>query len=94
MLLPVAIKKSRSSQRLRRPHLQHEARVLHLLQGHPVIPNLVGYAHLYHFEYLAMEVLGKTLEQVTPIHGLEQRVVARVAVEIVRTLTYISPYVR
>lgn len=51
----------RVSQRVRRPHLQHEARILRTLEGHPAIPRIFAYGHLQHFEYLAMELLGRRL---------------------------------
>ncbi|GJJ06374.1 hypothetical protein Clacol_000565 [Clathrus columnatus] len=52
---------SRSPLRVKRPSLQHESRVLQLLQGHPAIPKLYGYGHLEHFEYLSMEILEPTV---------------------------------
>ncbi|KAF8344439.1 putative casein kinase-1 hhp1 [Amanita rubescens] len=58
----VAIKKSRVSQRIKRPILQYETRILQLLQGHPAIPVLYGYGQLPHFEYLAMERLGPSVK--------------------------------
>lgn len=58
----VALKKSRVSQKVKRPHLQHESRILWLLQGHPAIPAIFAYGHLPHFEYIAMEFLGPSLK--------------------------------
>ncbi|KAF7293003.1 Casein kinase I isoform alpha [Mycena indigotica] len=46
----VAVKKSRVSLRTKRPCLQHEVRILHLVQGHRNIPQLVGYYRGPHFE--------------------------------------------
>jgi hypothetical protein len=81
--LAVAIKKSRVSQRVQRSHLKHEARVLHLLQGHPAIPCVVAYGHPRHFECLAMELLGKSLDQLMSKEGMEERTVAKIAVDLV-----------
>ncbi|KAF8340935.1 putative casein kinase-1 hhp1 [Amanita rubescens] len=58
----VALKKSRVSQRIKRPILQYESRILQLLQGHPAIPALYGYGQLPHFECLAMELLGPSVK--------------------------------
>ncbi|KXN86020.1 Casein kinase I isoform alpha [Leucoagaricus sp. SymC.cos] len=60
----VALKKSRSSQRRKRPILQYESRVLQLLQGHPAIPEIFGYGQMPHFEYMAMELLGPSISEV------------------------------
>jgi len=46
--------------------LQHEARVLQLLQGHPAIPVVYGYGRLKHFEYLTMELLGPSIREKWP----------------------------
>ncbi|KAI0299208.1 kinase-like domain-containing protein [Russula brevipes] len=61
----VALKKSRVSQRVKRTVLQYETRILQLLQGHPAIPQIYGYGHLPHFEYLAMELLGPSIKDRT-----------------------------
>jgi len=55
----VAVKKSRVPLRVKRTTLQYESRILQLLQGHPEI---YGYGHLPHFEYLAMELLGPSIK--------------------------------
>ena len=60
--LVVALKKSRVSQKVKRPHLQYQSRILWLLQGHPAIPMIFAYAHLPHFEYMAIELLGPSLK--------------------------------
>lgn len=57
----MAIKKSRVSNKVKRPILQHEARVLQVLQGGPLIPVVYGYGQLEHFEYMAMELLGPSV---------------------------------
>ena len=56
-----AIKKSRVSLRVKRTMLRHEARVLQLLQGHSAIPTLLGYERLPHFEYIAVDLLGRNM---------------------------------
>jgi predicted Ser/Thr protein kinase len=48
---------------VKRPILQHEARVLQLLQGQASIPSLYGYGQLEHFEYMAMELLGSSVAE-------------------------------
>ena len=85
MPLTVAVKQSRVSQLVRHPHLQHEVRLMHILEGHPAIPRIIAYRHLKHFEYLAMELLGKSLEEVMPGNGLEERTVAKIAIQLVRS---------
>lgn len=62
----VALKKSRCSLVIKKPHLRHESRILQLLQSHPAIPAIYGYAHLPHFEYLAMELLGESVSDLQP----------------------------
>lgn len=64
----VALKKSRVSLRVKRPLLQHEARILLRLQGHAAIPNLYAYGRLEHFEYLSMELLGPSLRDLLKEH--------------------------
>ncbi|TDL20435.1 kinase-like protein [Rickenella mellea] len=59
----VAIKKSRVSKKVQRPALQHEIRILQLLQGHVAIPAVYGYGHLEHFEYMSMELLGPSIAE-------------------------------
>lgn len=62
----VALKKSRCSLVIKKPHLRHESRILQLLQSHPAIPVIYGYAHLPHFEYMAMELLGPSVSKLQP----------------------------
>ncbi|KAG7445408.1 kinase-like protein, partial [Guyanagaster necrorhizus] len=59
----VALKTSRVSVRVKRPILRHEARILQLLKDHAAIPIVYGYGQLEHFEYIAMELLGPSIEQ-------------------------------
>lgn len=56
-----AVKKSRASLRVKRPSLQHEGRIIQMLQGHPSILVLFGYGRFEHFEYLSMELLDVSL---------------------------------
>ena len=86
--LPITIKKSRVSQRIQRPRLQHEFRILCALEGHPAIPRVIAYGHLQHFEYLAMELLGKSLDQVMPKDGMDERTVAKIAVQLVHSFNF------
>nr|GAT50001.1 kinase-like protein [Mycena chlorophos] len=73
----VAVKKARVSLTLKRPPLQHEVRILQTLQGHPAIPQLVGYYHGLHFEYIAMELLGEPIKaKVKDGMGVSQETVA------------------
>lgn len=87
--LPIAIKRSRVSQRIPRPRLWHEAQLLHALfkEGHPSIPRVIAYGHLRHFEFSAMELLGKSLQELTPQNGMSEPIVAKIAIQLVRRLT-------
>ncbi|KAF7319639.1 hypothetical protein HMN09_00304300 [Mycena chlorophos] len=85
-------KKARVSLTVKRPPLQHEVRILQTLQGHPAIPQLVGYYHGLHFEYIAMELLGEPIKaKVKDGMGLSQETVARVGVQMVRTESLLAP---
>src|ERR1700683_796144 len=57
----VALKKSRASIKLKRTALHYEACVLKRLAGHPSIPPVFAHGRFPHFEYLAMELLGRSL---------------------------------
>jgi casein kinase I family protein HRR25 len=79
----VAVKKSRVSLRVKRTLFHHEARVLQSLQGHPSIPAVYAIGRFNHFEYLAMELLTRSLGD--DIEGqLEEGFVSQVAVQMVR----------
>ncbi|CAE6444560.1 unnamed protein product [Rhizoctonia solani] len=65
----VALKQSRVSLRVRRTLLQHEARVLRLLSGHPAIPQVFAYGRMKHFEIFSMELLGRTLRDIVDEQG-------------------------
>ncbi|KAL6300721.1 kinase-like domain-containing protein [Sparassis latifolia] len=62
----VALKKSRVSLRVKRTILQHESRILQLLQDHPMIPAVYAYGRFEHFEYFAMELLGSNVKELSP----------------------------
>ncbi|KAF8886059.1 kinase-like domain-containing protein [Gymnopilus junonius] len=84
----VALKKSRVSQRVKRPILQYESRVLQLLQGHPAIPALYGYGQLPHFEYLAMDLLGPSIKECS--HGpISVTTAVRVVLQMLSALKHI-----
>lgn len=65
----VALKKSRVSLRVKRPLLQHEARILKLLSGHPSIPKVYAYGRVEHFELLSMQQLSQSLGDVVDNGG-------------------------
>ncbi|CAE6491813.1 unnamed protein product [Rhizoctonia solani] len=65
----VALKQSRVSLRVKRPLLQHEARVLKWLAGHAAVPQVYGYGRIEHFELLSMQLLDKSLGDVVDEHG-------------------------
>ncbi|KAJ6627617.1 kinase-like domain-containing protein [Mycena sp. CBHHK59/15] len=58
----VAVKKSRVSLRCQRTLLQHEARVIRLLKGHPAIPEVYALGRFNHFEYMSLELLGPQID--------------------------------
>ena len=57
--------------------------MLHILRGHPAIPHMVAYGHLEHFEYLVLELLGQSLNDVVPKQGMEAIMVAKIALQLV-----------
>jgi serine/threonine protein kinase len=87
--LVLAIKKSRMSKRVKRPSLKHEARVLQLLRGHPAIPSVYGYGRFRHFEYLAMELLASTLEDLHKNNAFPLRAVLAIGNQMVNWLSLI-----
>jgi len=75
------------SRTVKRPTLRHEARTLQLLKSHPAIPDVYGYGHLEHFEYLAMELLGPSIaEQQTDGASVTVKTVIRVVDQAVRRM--------
>ena len=85
--LVVALKKSRTSLRVKRPSLKHETRVLKLLRGHPAIPSVYGYGRFRHFEYLAMELLASSLEDLHKDHAFPLKAVLSIANQMVKWLS-------
>lgn len=65
----VALKQLRASLRIKRPILQHEARVLSMLSGHPAIPEIFGYGRIKHFELLSMQLLHQSIGDFIKYHG-------------------------
>ncbi|KAG9099326.1 hypothetical protein FRC06_005386 [Ceratobasidium sp. 370] len=65
----VALKKSRISLRVNRSLLQHEARVLKILSGHPTVPGVYSYGRMDHFEFFSMELLHRSLGNVVDEEG-------------------------
>jgi serine/threonine protein kinase len=79
-----AVKRSRVPLRVNHPTLQHKARVMQLLQGHPAIPVVYGYGWFSHFEYLAMELLGSHIKKlVSSSHGLPLATVLQIVDQMV-----------
>jgi len=87
----VALKVSRVSQRVKRPILLYEARILQLLQGHPAIPAIYGYGQLPHFEYLAMELLGQSIKD-CHTGPAAATTVGRVVLQMLSTLEHIHKH--
>ncbi|KAF7301021.1 Kinase-like protein [Mycena indigotica] len=87
----VAVKKSRVSLRVKRPSLQHEARILAMVQGHRGIAQLVGYYRGPHFEYIAMELLGPPIKSQIhdDLNALAPETVARIAIQLFSALDHI-----
>jgi hypothetical protein len=80
-----AVKKMRVSLRVRRSKLEHESRVLHLVRGHVGIMKLLAYGRFPHFEYMAMEILGPTIQSsLVDGHGVPLATVLLVADQMVR----------
>lgn len=81
----VALKKSRVSLHIKRTTLEYEAKILHLLAGHPSIPTIFAFGRLAHFEYIAIELLGPSLNDVLKEQGkLDLNSVLQIADQIVR----------
>lgn len=82
----VALKAHRVSTKYKRTLMQHESRVLEILQGHPSIPKLLGYCRPPHFEYVAMELLGDSLFEKIPRGAAAQvETIIRIALKMVST---------
>ncbi|CAE6435230.1 unnamed protein product [Rhizoctonia solani] len=65
----VALKQSRASLRLKRPVLQHEAKVLRHLSGHPSIPEVYAYGRIEHFELMSMQLFHRSLRNAVDEDG-------------------------
>ncbi|KIK96562.1 hypothetical protein PAXRUDRAFT_10721 [Paxillus rubicundulus Ve08.2h10] len=88
----LAVKKSRVSLRIRRTLLHYEAEVLQALRGHPAIPTLFGYGRFSHFEYLGMELGGKSVMDIVKhndSHGVQLKTVILLALQIISALQHI-----
>jgi hypothetical protein len=57
----VAMKKSHITKHVIHPILRHEACALWLLAGHPSIPIVYTWGRSRYFEYLAIDLLGRSL---------------------------------
>jgi serine/threonine protein kinase len=82
----LAVKKSRVSLRIQRTLLHYEAKVLQALSGHPAIPTLFGYGRFSHFEYLGMELGGKSVGDIIKHnegHGVQLKTVILLALQTV-----------
>lgn len=95
----VALKKSRCSLNVKRSLLRHEARILQLLRDHVSIPKVYAYGHLDHFEYLSLELLGKSVRDVVksdgetkPAKALTEETVIRILLQTVRMRLVYSRY--
>ncbi|KAH7339153.1 kinase-like domain-containing protein, partial [Rhizoctonia solani] len=83
----VALKQSRASLRLKRPLLQHEARILKMLSGHPNIPKVYAYGRIEHFELLSIQLLHRSLRDVVEADGpLGAKTAANVAHQMIDAL--------
>ncbi|KDN35719.1 hypothetical protein RSAG8_11342, partial [Rhizoctonia solani AG-8 WAC10335] len=86
----VALKQSRVSRQLKRPPLQHEAKVLKLLSGHPGVPEIYAYGRIDHFELISMQLLHRSLRDVVQEDGpLGVKTVANMADQMMRSNTFI-----
>ncbi|CAE6426350.1 unnamed protein product [Rhizoctonia solani] len=89
----VALKQSRASLQLKRPLLQHEARVLKLLSGHPNIPEVYAYGRIEHFELISMQLLHRSLGDMVKEDGpLRLKMVANMACQMIDVLQHIHSY--
>ncbi|KZW04267.1 kinase-like protein [Exidia glandulosa HHB12029] len=89
----VALKKSRVSQKAKRPALKYEATIMRLLRAHPSIPTVFAYSHPPHFEYLSMQLLAGSLSDAVEKRGpLPVPVVANVAVQMLSALEHLHGF--
>ncbi|KAF9230370.1 kinase-like domain-containing protein [Melanogaster broomeanus] len=91
----LAVKKSRVSIRIKRTLLHYEAKVLQRLSGHSAIPTLYGYGRLPHFEYLAMELGGRSVGDVVKQNegcGVQVKTVILLALQMISALQHIHSH--
>ncbi|CUA70585.1 hypothetical protein RSOLAG22IIIB_09000 [Rhizoctonia solani] len=89
----VALKQSRASLRLKRPLLQHEAKVLRYLSGHPSIPEVYAYGRIEHFELMSMQLLHRSLRNALDEDGpLSVKSVADIADQMMDALQYVHSH--
>jgi len=83
----MAVKKTRASRALTNTQLNHERLILQRLQGHASIPIVFAYGRAEQFEYLAMELLGDSLSDITKRCGpLPHLNISVIAEQMVRDL--------
>ncbi|KAF8837545.1 kinase-like protein [Paxillus ammoniavirescens] len=87
----VAVKKSRVSLRVKRTLLDHEAKLVQSLSGHPAIPTIYAYGRFEHFEYLAMELGGESVKALAQQNegGLQLKTVILLALQMIPLLQHI-----
>ncbi|KIK97934.1 hypothetical protein PAXRUDRAFT_824434 [Paxillus rubicundulus Ve08.2h10] len=87
----VAVKKSRVSLRVKRTLLDHEAKLIQSLSGHPAIPTIHAYGRFEHFEYLAMELGGESVKELARQNGggLQLKTVILLALKMIPLLQHI-----
>jgi serine/threonine protein kinase len=87
--LPIALKIEKSDCPF--PQLQHEAKVLKRLQGGPGLPEVLSWGYAQDCVYLAMTLLGPSLEEVASIVGgrLSVKSVLMVGEQVLCRLHYI-----
>ncbi|ETW77697.1 hypothetical protein HETIRDRAFT_163686 [Heterobasidion irregulare TC 32-1] len=66
--------------------------MLHILKGYLAIPPTVAYGHLEHFEYLALELLGQSLNDVVPKEVMEAEMVAKIALQLLSVLEFVHSH--
>ncbi|KAF9230390.1 kinase-like protein [Melanogaster broomeanus] len=91
----LAVKKSRVSIRIKRTLLHYEAKVLQRLSGHSAIPTLYGYGRFPHFEYLAMELGGKSVGDIVKQNegcGVQVKTVILLALQMISALQHIHSH--
>ncbi|TRM58497.1 kinase-like domain-containing protein [Schizophyllum amplum] len=92
----VAVKKARITRRvavLKNPMLRHEACAMLALRGHPSIPEVCAYGRSQIFEYLALEMLGETID--TPLafeEGLTMRNLIALVCQMLDALAHVHSH--